>query len=140
MVHHEWGRNFGEKLGVFAPPVKFRGPIEKYVTNSFLVQPGAQQLVYIRRCSARPVRQERRVSDKFLTCALWGTLCAIGSQSWGERTCTIFGVVVHLPSVLDKFVLDFRSSAARRNYVDPKTSGVGISAKNCQKLGGFAPL
>ena len=123
----EWGLNFGQKwskIRGFCPPVKFRGPIWKYATNSFLVQPGAQQLVYIRRRSACRVRLERRVSDKLSTYALWGYHLRHRISELGARTCTIFGVVVHLRSILDRFVLDLRSNAASRNYGDPKTSGV----------------
>ena len=119
-------RNLGDQLGNMSRP-------------AFFGQPGAQQLVYIRRRSARHVRLERRVIEIFSTFARWVPLCAIGSLELGERTCTIFGVMVHLPSVLDKSVLVFRSSAARRNYGDPKTSGVEISVKNGAKLGVFAP-
>ena len=73
----------GPKLGVFAP-CKILGTNWEICHEQFLVQPGARQLVYIRRCSACPVRRERRVSDKFLTYALWGSLCTIGSHSWGN--------------------------------------------------------
>ena len=75
------------------------------------------------------------VSEKLSTYALWGYHLLHRISELGAQTCTIFGVVVHLPSFLDNFVLDFRSNAACRNYIDPKTSGVEISAK----IRGFCP-
>jgi len=47
----------------------------------------------------------------------------------GGPTDPEFAVVVDLSSVLDKFVLVFRQSAAVQKYGGPKTIGVKILAK-----------
>ena len=111
------------------PHTKFRGPIGKYVTAGFFGQPGAQQLVYIRRRVARQVRPERRVSEIFSV----GSPFAPSDLRVGGTDLHHIWCVVYLPSVLDKFVLDFRSSAASRNYGDEWGRNFG------EKLGVFAP-